>query len=107
MTIELGVLDPPPVSTSSPETPSPVPRKPHPVLQFPINLLHGSDTCEDTKGLHDLIRKKFTDIMGTHFQPVPANSDFFFYCPPNFHDDDAEVRLLFICFSPIFTWLVI
>ena len=90
------MLDAPPVSASSAETPSPVPRKPHPVLHFPIDQLHDVNTCEDTKGLHDLIRKKFTEIMGKHFQPVPTNPDFFYYCPPNFHGEDVEVRRMFI-----------
>ena len=92
MTSESGVLSAMAMSTSSPETPSPVPHKPHPVLHFPLNLLQENSVCEDSKGLHNLIRKKFSEIMGTHFQPVPANADFYYYCPPSFSDDDVEVK---------------
>ena len=96
ITSESGILSAEVISASSPETPSPVPQKPHPVLQFQLNLLQQNKDCHDIEQLHSLVRKKFTQIMGTHFQPVPTNAEFYYYCPPNLFDDDAEV--VYPCF---------
>ncbi len=78
-----------PEEATSPETARPPGF--HSVLHLPINLLHEENQCESLKSLHELIQTKFLDIMGKHFRAVPANPDFYYYCPPSFQDDSAEV----------------
>ena len=37
--------------------------------------------CEAEKGVHELIKDKFYDVVQKWFRPVPANPDYYFYCP--------------------------
>ena len=37
--------------------------------------------CEVEKGVHKLIRDKFSDVVQKWFRQVPSNPDYYFYCP--------------------------
>lgn len=47
----------------------------------PLELLTSSPNrqCEVSKGLHAMVRERFTQVMGNHFKPVPSNRDIWFY----------------------------
>ncbi|XP_077980912.1 KICSTOR complex protein SZT2-like isoform X2 [Glandiceps talaboti] len=67
-----------------------------PMCTFPLSSLKTSKICEASEGLHDFIRKKFNEIWGQYFKPVPSNPDFYFYDPPNkensLSDDEGELE---------------
>ncbi|XP_064137907.1 KICSTOR complex protein SZT2 isoform X5 [Loxodonta africana] len=42
--------------------------------------------------LHSLIQEKFLEISRLHFQTVPSNPHYFFYCPPSSRREDEGPR---------------
>uniref|UniRef100_A0A3P9LW10 SZT2 subunit of KICSTOR complex n=1 Tax=Oryzias latipes TaxID=8090 RepID=A0A3P9LW10_ORYLA len=60
--------------------------------EFPLVLLHTEPDCEMYPDLHSIIQveDKFMEILSQHFQSVPSNPHYFFYCPPS---SKKEVRL--------------
>ncbi|XP_030851705.1 KICSTOR complex protein SZT2-like [Strongylocentrotus purpuratus] len=56
-------------------------RKKPPGVMVPLELLTSSPNrqCEVSKGLHAMVRERFTQVMGNHFKPVPSNRDIWFY----------------------------
>ena len=57
-------------------------------LCLPISVLDMETDCEAERGLHNLIRRKFTTIMERDFKPVPSNPDFFIYCPQQYQQEE-------------------
>ena len=94
----------PPALTSSPDVSQPDAEQPkahahapHPALQLPVDLLLTENRCEDLRELHVLVEKKFSAIMGRHFQAVPSHPDFFFYCPSTYLENPE------VCCDSVFT----
>lgn len=50
-------------------------------LTFDLSLLHLELPCEPLKDIHQLIKDKFLDTVQKWFRQVPANQDYYFYCP--------------------------
>ncbi|KAJ8923504.1 hypothetical protein NQ315_010082 [Exocentrus adspersus] len=44
-----------------------------------VNELHQAFPCSELKYLHMLIKEKFFKLVGIHFNPIPTNSEFYFY----------------------------
>ncbi|XP_071849509.1 KICSTOR complex protein SZT2-like isoform X4 [Apostichopus japonicus] len=52
---------------------------------IPVSAFLSRQTCEVQAGLHSLIKNKFTEIMGRHFQQIPDNENYWFH---TLHDYD-------------------
>ncbi|XP_063962374.1 KICSTOR complex protein SZT2-like isoform X2 [Lytechinus pictus] len=67
-------------------------RKKSPSVMVPLELLATSPNrhCEVTKGLHAMVRERFTQVMGNHFKPVPSNRDIWFYRLGGEAEEDEE-----------------
>ncbi|XP_018578793.1 KICSTOR complex protein SZT2 isoform X1 [Anoplophora glabripennis] len=47
--------------------------------KIPIKELHQAFPCSELKSLHMLIKEKFFKIINAFFNPIPTNSEFYFY----------------------------
>ena len=46
-----------------------------------LPALQLENLCESVRGLHQLIKDKFSDVVQKWFRQVPAYPDYYFYCP--------------------------
>ncbi|KAL3869893.1 hypothetical protein ACJMK2_042520, partial [Sinanodonta woodiana] len=54
---------------------------PKTTLKLDMPSLNLDQPCEALDNLHNLTRNKFQEIVFKWFRPVPANPDYYFYCP--------------------------
>lgn len=47
--------------------------------KIPIKELHQAFPCSELKSLHMLIKEKFFKMISAFFNPIPTNSEFYFY----------------------------
>ncbi|KAJ8966990.1 hypothetical protein NQ317_011191 [Molorchus minor] len=47
--------------------------------KIPVKELHQAYPCSELKSFHMLIKEKFFKLIGTSFNPIPTNSEFYFY----------------------------
>ena len=49
---------------------------------FPLSLLRLHQPCTNLKHAHQLIQKRFQEILCLSFRPVPSQRDYYFYYQP-------------------------
>ncbi|XP_038066587.1 KICSTOR complex protein SZT2-like [Patiria miniata] len=61
-------------------------------VKVPLSALMSAKPCPTgTNDLHQLIQKKFTQVMSDHFQPVPSNPDIWYFRQPEFQDREIDM----------------
>ena len=53
-----------------------------------MQFLNCAKTCSDQDNNHQVIKKKFSDILSNTFVLVPHHSDLYYYCPGTHHHSD-------------------